>query len=258
MKTIVINNQKGGVGKTTLAVHLAWFLAESEARILFIDLDAQANATGTLRAEYKAQDSAALFEVDTILEPVSRPGITIMPSTTKLHQIGMGQVGAMMHHWPKLDSFYDFCIIDTPPTWGARNFAAIAVADHLIAPIELEAYSIEGVSQLLLSITAVEERARNHRKVNFLGLLVSRFNSRSQREQANLKTLLEMVGPEKMFPGVITDRDSYGQATSDRVPVWTIKKTAAVVAGAEMRGILSRICDGMQGIEIREKASVGV
>jgi cellulose biosynthesis protein BcsQ len=49
MNTIVINNQKGGVGKTTLAVHLAWFMAEAGHRVLMIDVDAQGNATDTLK-----------------------------------------------------------------------------------------------------------------------------------------------------------------------------------------------------------------
>ncbi|MFD2427305.1 ParA family protein [Sphingobium scionense] len=50
MQTIVINNRKGGVGKTMLATHLAWFLAEDGARVLFIDLDAQGNGSRTLAA----------------------------------------------------------------------------------------------------------------------------------------------------------------------------------------------------------------
>jgi cellulose biosynthesis protein BcsQ len=49
MNTIVINNQKGGVGKTTLAVHLAWFMAEARRRVLMVDVDAQGNATDTLK-----------------------------------------------------------------------------------------------------------------------------------------------------------------------------------------------------------------
>ncbi len=48
METIVINNQKGGVGKTTIAVHLAWYLAEAGRRVVILDLDAQGNATDTL------------------------------------------------------------------------------------------------------------------------------------------------------------------------------------------------------------------
>ncbi len=53
MNTIVINNQKGGVGKTTLAVHLAWFMAEAGRRVLMIDVDAQGNATDTLKQSYR-------------------------------------------------------------------------------------------------------------------------------------------------------------------------------------------------------------
>src|SRR3989344_8006099 len=62
VKTIVVNNQKGGVGKTMLAVHLAWFLAEERgARVLFIDLDPQGNASYTLAAERTAGLSSSLL-----------------------------------------------------------------------------------------------------------------------------------------------------------------------------------------------------
>ena len=60
MRSIVVNNQKGGVGKTMLAVHLAWFLAEEHgARVLFIDLDPQGNASYTLAGERVGGSSSA-------------------------------------------------------------------------------------------------------------------------------------------------------------------------------------------------------
>ena len=69
MKTIVINNQKGGVGKTTLAVHLAWFMAEADRRVLVIDVDAQSNASDTLRHYAGSTLAADLF----------KPGIRVVP-----------------------------------------------------------------------------------------------------------------------------------------------------------------------------------
>src|SRR6202048_4479430 len=62
MNTIVINNQKGGVGKTTLAVHLAWFMAEAGRRVLMIDVDAQGNATDTLKQHTGSTSAAGLFQ----------------------------------------------------------------------------------------------------------------------------------------------------------------------------------------------------
>ncbi|MEY9424253.1 cellulose biosynthesis protein BcsQ [Bradyrhizobium japonicum] len=69
MKTIVINNQKGGGGKTTLAVHLAWFMAEADLRVLVIDVDAQSNASDTLRHYAGSTLAADLF----------KPGIRVVP-----------------------------------------------------------------------------------------------------------------------------------------------------------------------------------
>ena len=62
MNIIVINNQKGGVGKTTLAVHLAWFMAEAGRRVLMIDVDAQGNGTDTLKHHAGPTSAADLFK----------------------------------------------------------------------------------------------------------------------------------------------------------------------------------------------------
>ena len=60
MKTVVINNEKGGVGKTMIAVHMAWFFAEADARVLFIDLDVQRNASSVLARADDAPDDGSL------------------------------------------------------------------------------------------------------------------------------------------------------------------------------------------------------
>ncbi|WP_010188950.1 ParA family protein [Sphingomonas sp. PAMC 26605] len=241
MQTIVINNQKGGVGKTMLAVHLAWFLAESDARVLFVDLDGQGNGSSVLSAERQAYPAADLFEANASIAIEGEPGITVLSRDTRLHIIELAQVPVMLRHFATLNPHFDYCVIDTPPNWGARNFAAMAVCDFLLSPIELKDFAIEGVGQLLQSILAVQEKGRGGRKINFLGLVASRFNSHSPRERTNLEALVSKIGTKMMFPGVITARDGYEQAMSDRKPVWAIKSSGATVAAAEMRKILGEV-----------------
>ena len=241
MQTIVINNQKGGVGKTMLAVHLAWFLAEDGARVLFVDLDGQGNGSAVLSAERQAYPAADLFEAKASREIDGEPGITVLTRDPRLHMIELAQVPTMLKAFATLKPHFDYCVVDTPPNWGARNFAAMAVCDFLLSPIELKDFAIEGVGQLLQSILSVQEKGRGGRKINFLGLVASRFNSHSPRERTNLEALVRKIGPKMMFPGVITSRDGYEQAMSDRKPVWAIKSSGASVAGAEMRKILSEV-----------------
>ena len=84
MKTIVINNQKGGVGKTTLAVHLAWHLAETGGRVLLIDADAQGNATDTMKRHRGDVTAAELFRQGSAPVTGGVDGITLAASDSSL------------------------------------------------------------------------------------------------------------------------------------------------------------------------------
>src|SRR5258708_18983239 len=96
MNIIVINNQKGGVGKTTLAVHLAWFMAESGRRVLMIDADAQGNATDTLKRHVGATSAAGLFQPAARIVTSGDSGITLAPSDRSLTDLGRRSAPSMM------------------------------------------------------------------------------------------------------------------------------------------------------------------
>jgi chromosome partitioning protein len=244
VRTIVVNNQKGGVGKTMLAVHLAWFLAEDAgARVLFIDLDPQGNASYTLAGERAGGASSALFfGPDFKLQ--GQPGITVLRADDRLHGVDAQvntAVPAMAKRFAALRSEFDYCVIDTPPTWGGRNFAALLVTDFVISPIDLEDYSLQGVGSLRKQVKLVEDQARGGKRIGFLGLLPSRLISTSPRQRENLKTLITTAGASIMFEGVLTQRQGYSEAVSLKQPVWTINKTAAKDAAREIRGVLETI-----------------
>ncbi len=241
MKTIVINNQKGGVGKTMLALHLAWFLAEEEGtRVLFVDFDGQANSSKVLENARQIGKAADLFDDSWTGVAPSEAGISVLSSDPRLNSISLNSVGGMMGRFSKLASSFDYCVFDTPPAWDARNFSAMAVSDGVISPIELQVFAIDGVEMLLRSIRAVEKNGRQGKSIDFLGLLPSRFNSHAPIERANLQGLLDKAA-RLVFPGVITVRDGYAQAMVNRVPVWSLKTAASKIAGAEIRGVLERI-----------------
>ena len=244
MKTLVVNNQKGGVGKTMLAVHAAWFLAEAGARVLFVDLDPQANASSTLSAARIGESSRLFLGPPVAIE--AGPGVNLLAGDR-----GLDAVDAQLTHsviafadaFARLGGAFEYAVIDTPPTWSGRNYAALMVASSLLAPIDLETYALQGVKQLLAQKAAVERNARQGRPIDFLGLLPSRFQSQSPRQRASLAALLRQQGLRIMFPdhGVITQRQGYAEALDVKTPVWTIRKTAAQDAGREIRGVLAAI-----------------
>jgi len=125
----------------------------------------------------------------------------------------------MITQFAKIAGAFDFCVVDTPPAWGWRNFSAMAVCDHVIALIKWKDFAISGVGKPLQSMNNVQEKGRSGELVKFRGLLASRFNSHSNRERDNLQTLINVLGSDMLFLSAITQRDGYEQAMSDAVPV---------------------------------------
>ncbi len=212
MNTIVINNQKGGVGKTTLAVHLAWFMAEAGRRVLMIDVDAQGNATDTLKQHTGSTSAADLFKPATRFQNLADAA-----------------------------ERFDICVIDTPPSLGLRSVACLVAASHVLAPIYLEDYSVKGVKGLMQTVIGVQRRY-GRQDTTFLGLLPSNFNTKSPRQRTHLEQLLREAG-KYVFPGQIVARDGYAEAVAERVPVWRLKRRSAQEAGREIRAVLAKIAE---------------
>jgi chromosome partitioning protein len=246
MRTLVVNNQKGGVGKTLLAVHAAWRLAETGARVVAIDLDPQANASYTLSEAAAFGPSYALFTDQGVPGEASPGSLTLLAADRSLDGVDTRlteAVVAFRRNYAELARRFDYAVIDTPPTWSGRNYAALMVATTVVAPIDLETYALQGVRQLLAQKTAVEKNGRGGRPIDFMGLLPSRFQSTSPRQRANLEALLRHDGARLLFPnrGVITQRQGYAEALDLKQPVWTIRKSAAQEAGREIKTVLAAI-----------------
>jgi chromosome partitioning protein len=242
MNTIVINNQKGGVGKTTLAVHLAWFMAEAGHRVLMIDVDAQGNATDTLKHHAGPTSAAHLFRPEARI--VAGDGITLAPADSSLTDVDRGNAAAVMtlkQNLANVSEQFDICVIDTPPSLGLRSVACLVAASHVLAPIYLEDYSVKGVKGLMQTVIGVQ-RHYGRDDTRFLGLLPSNFNTKSPRQRTHLEQLLREAG-KYVFPGHIVARDGYAEAVAERVPVWSLKRRSAQEAGREIRAVLSKIVE---------------
>lgn len=246
MKIIVINNQKGGVGKTTLAVHLAWHVAETGGRVLLIDADAQGNATDTMKRHRGDITAAELFRAAKAPIAAGADGITLAASDSSLTDVDRGDAAGIQQFRDNLrhsSQTFDVCVIDTPPSLGLRSVAALVAASHVLSPIYLEDYSVKGVKGLLQTVIGVQQRY-GRSDMKFLGLLPSNFNTKSPRQRAHLDQLLREAG-KYVFPGHIVARDGYAEAVAEGVPVWTLKKRSAQEAGREIRTVLSRVVEQM-------------
>jgi chromosome partitioning protein len=247
MKVLVVNNQKGGVGKSTIAVHLAWYFAELGQRVLFVDLDPQRNGTSTLEAHAGVLPASALF-LDTVqIEPLSEPSIRVVPGDAKLQGINDVEARVINRYKANLIAAaggFDVAVIDTPPTFSVRNLAALIGAHYVLAPIDLDEYAIDGIEALLRNVTGVKQRFNP--ELIFLGLMPNRLQATSPRQRTNLETLVRNVGPRYLFDGVIPQRSAFGEALSEKKPVWALTKTSAREAGREIRAVFAKVAARME------------
>jgi chromosome partitioning protein len=245
MKTLVLTNQKGGVGKSTIAVHAAWFLAE-RGRVLFIDLDGQRNATRSLAPHQGKTSAISLFQGEQAIPAAGL--ITLAYATTDLPEIeaeGQEILDTFRANLAAAAPLYDFCVIDSPPAWCLRTLAGILVADAILSPISLGDYAVQGSVELLKAIEGVAQVYEIARP-NFLGLLANLYESKSPRQRSILEGL-HAEHPALMFPGSLARRDAFEMAVAEAVPPWQMKTKAAKAAAEEMRGVLTVVANKMEG-----------
>ena len=248
MKILVVSNQKGGVGKSTLVVHLAHFAAEAGSRVLAVDLDPQRTSTYSLEHYATGTKASELF-ADAPLQVQSTGGdIDLIEADIGLVDLDRAPLEVMEAFAKQLASLsdrYDLCVIDTAPAAGLRMVAALTSADYVVSPIELESYSIHGITSMLQTIFGVKQRW--NAKLEFLGMLPSRFNSHSPSQKAALNDLLKQY-PKLVLPHAIALRTAIGDALTERIPVWRLKKTSAREAGREMKAALGAITERIGGL----------
>ncbi len=245
MKKLVIANQKGGVGKTTIGVHLAYRFVETGKRVLYIDIDPQGNSSKTLGVHSSGIVASQLFEAAPVILG-GKDGITLIAADSKMVDIERAEnrvIGVFAAQLQNLDkAAFDICIIDTPPTMGLRMTAALIVTDHVLAPIELEEYSLDGIEKLLKTIIGVKQKYNAN--LNFLGMLPNKFNPNSVRQKAALAQLLKQFA-QYMIPAKIGIRSGIPEALAAGIPVWKLKKTAAREAGTEFKAAIDLIFQRM-------------
>ncbi|WP_066335841.1 ParA family protein [Azohydromonas lata] len=253
MKTIVIAIQKGGQGKTFATCHLAQdFTEKRKLRVAVVDLDAQGDASFTLEAHDSGYAASRLFtdSADAVRAHFSardNSGLTLIHADPALIDIEQPLTaeeacGALKASMAVLAEFFDVCLIDTPPALGVRMTAAIMSADFMLSPIEMEAYSVRGMSKMFAVMNNLLERNPH---LQFLGMLPNKVEKRKPRHQANLASLRESY-PDLVMPVKVGLRDSIGDALEAGVPVWRIEKTAARDAIKEVRQFADYVFEKME------------
>jgi chromosome partitioning protein len=210
-KIISLINQKGGVGKTTSTVNLATYLADAGKSVLLVDLDPQGNASSGIGVDtrnldgslYKAMISGE-YPKNTILG--LGEGFDIIPSSQELAGAGVEMIHMDNREFRLYDVLrqirteYDYIVIDSPPSLGLLTINGLVASDEVIIPVQTEYYALEGLSQLLETISLVKENLQPELVVK--GALLTMYDRRNRLARQVVKEVQEYF-PGHVFESVI-------------------------------------------------------
>lgn len=230
VRTLVVANQKGGVGKTTTTVNLATALALGGLKVLVVDLDPQGNASTALGVEHH-EGVPGTYEVLTDEAPIAElvqaspeaRGLWVLPATIDLAgaEIGLAAVMAresrLLHQLQVFTAAhsFDYVFIDCPPSLGLLTLNALVAADEILIPIQCEYYALEGVTQLLRTIDLV--KGAMNEQLRLTTVVLTMFDART-RLSAQVADQVRQYFPQETLSTVIprsvrvSEAPSYGQS----------------------------------------------
>lgn len=229
MSTVIaITNQKGGVGKTTTAVNLAYYLAKSGKKTLLIDFDPQGNATSGLGIEKKTLEhgsmSDVVLETRTLQEIIIETGHKnlFLAPTTPLLANTEAELSKANRRFSRLKNaiasvpVYDIVIIDCPPSLSLLTVNGLISANYVLLPVQAEFYALEGLGQLLETMKLIREKMNP--SLDLVGVLPTMVDTRTTLS-TQVHEEIKKHFPGKIFKTVIPRNIRLAEAPSHGVPV---------------------------------------
>lgn len=225
MRTYAIVNRKGGVGKTTTAIELAYILATScGQRVLLCDADSQGNATDMLRSGAISDGMAAVLDgseafYECLISKTDVPNLNLLPAGVGLATLDMNcLMGKQRPDFFALREFiqtleeddaYDVVIIDCPPYYSLSSLNAIAASTGIIIPTGTDAYSATGMEELMEQLEFIRQEV--HPGLRVLGALVTKWHKADSVEDA--VNHLRENAPVPVFRTVIRRTDKVEESS---------------------------------------------
>lgn len=169
-RIIAITNQKGGVGKTTTAINLSACLAEAGQKVLLVDFDPQGNATSGIGLEKNALEQTVYellvgeCQLEECLYRDVQENLDALPSNVDLAGAEIelldfeNKESILKSHLTEIEQYYDYILIDCPPSLNILTINALTAANTVLIPIQCEYYALEGLNQVLKTVSLVKKK----------------------------------------------------------------------------------------------------
>lgn len=248
-------NQKGGVGKTTTAINLSASLSQLGHRVLLVDLDPQANATSGVGLSHD-QIRYSMYHVlmdpdlrDEVLCPTPFDNLHVMPSSRDLAGVEVELVHAVSRETVLRDrllkyrQYYDFVLIDCPPSLSLLTVNALVASDQAIIPLQCEYFALEGIAGLVQTLTQIRDHLNPRLEIG--GIVLTMYDKRTSLNKQvveNAKRFFKHLVYDTVVPRTIrlTEAPSHGVPISLYMPSSRGALAYEVLAKEVMSRVYSR------------------